>query len=83
MDRDKILEKLRETMKESTQEEVNWDEVTADSPIEALGFDSLSILDLIYDIQQSFEVSFEAQDMISISTVGELAGFLEQKLSEC
>ena len=83
MNRAEILEKLRETMKESTQEEINWDQVTEESAIESLGFDSLSILDLIYDIQQSFEVDFAAQDMINISTVGELAGFLEKKLSGC
>lgn len=81
MNHNEIIEKLRETMKASTQEPIDWNNVTEASRIEALGFDSLSILDLIYDIQQSFEVSFEAQDMINITTVGELADFLEQKLA--
>ena len=49
-----IIDKLRSTMKKSPLAGTNWDAVTETSSIEALGFDSLSILDLVYDIQQEF-----------------------------
>lgn len=76
-----IIEKLRTMMKQSSQEDVDWDAVTGETTIESLGFDSLSVLDLIYDIQQEFGLEFEAEEMINVKTVGELATFLEEKMA--
>ena len=80
MDKQAIIEKLREMMKASSEVEADWDSVTEASAIQDLGFDSLSILDLIYDIQQEFSLEFDAEEMASVTTVGELASFLEQKM---
>ncbi len=77
MTRADILEKLRDTMKDSSPEPMDWDALTEATTIGSLGFDSLSILDLIYDVQQAFEIDFEAEALVNISTVGELADFLE------
>lgn len=66
-------------MKKSSQAQVDWDKVTADTPINTLGFDSLSILDLTYDIQQEFKVEFEAEEMIKINTVKDMVAFLQSK----
>jgi acyl carrier protein len=78
---DDVIGKLRDTMQQSSLEQVDWDSVTPESKIDTLGFDSLSILDLIYDIQQAFEVEFEAEEMIEVTTVGELADFLKKKMA--
>jgi acyl carrier protein len=75
-----IIEKLKEAMMGSTEVTVDWDSVSDETSIASLGFDSLSILDLIYDIQQLFEVEFEAEDMVGINTVGALVDFLQDKL---
>lgn len=80
MSHDEIIEKLRQVMKRSSREVVDWDAVTAESSIESLGFDSLSILDLIYDIQQEFGAEFDAEELVSVKTVGELAAFLKEKM---
>ena len=56
MTREDILGQLRETMKDSSPEPINWDTLTEDTTIGELGFDSLSILDLIYYVQQAFGV---------------------------
>ncbi|MDD4871826.1 MAG: phosphopantetheine-binding protein [Kiritimatiellae bacterium] len=74
-----IIEKLRTMMRKSSQAQVDWDTVTADSSIASLGFDSLSILDLVYDIQQEFGFEFEAEELVGVKTVGQLADFLEKK----
>ena len=66
-------------MKQSSPDSVDWDAVSQESTIESLGFDSLSILDLIYDIQQEFDVDFEPEELVSVKTVGELVGFLKAK----
>jgi len=76
MTHEEIVSKLREIMKESTEKPVDWSTVSLETSIESLGFDSLSILDLIYDIQQEFDVEFDAEELVSIQTVGELAEFL-------
>jgi acyl carrier protein len=80
MTREEILGQLRETMKDSSPEPINWDTLTEETTIGTLGFDSLSILDLIYDVQQSFGVDFEAEELVNINTVGELGDFLEAML---
>jgi len=76
MTHEEIVSELREIMKESTEKPVDWSTVSLETSIESLGFDSLSILDLIYDIQQEFDVEFDAEELVSIQTVGELAEFL-------
>ena len=79
MTKEEIIEKLRTVMKDSSEKEADWDAVTGETTIESLGFDSLSILDLIYDIQQEFELEFDAELLISVRTVDELAEFLQQQ----
>ena len=59
---------------------MDWDAVTADTLIENLGFDSLSILDLIYDVQQAFGITFDAEKLTDVQTVGDLAERSEAEL---
>jgi acyl carrier protein len=79
MNQEEIIERLRNMMKQSSQEPVDWETVTGDTAIDSLGFDSLSMLDLIYDVQQEFGTDFDAEEMVTVNTVGELAAFLGQK----
>ncbi|MFW6152665.1 MAG: acyl carrier protein [Verrucomicrobiota bacterium] len=79
MTKDEIIVKLRDMMKQSSQEDVDWDQVDENSEIEPLGFDSLAILDLVYDIQQEFNLEFDAEELVDINTVGKLADFLRAK----
>lgn len=66
-------------MKSASQADVDWDNVSMDSSIQSLGFDSLSILDLTYDIQQEFGIAFEAEEMVRIKTVQDMISFLQSK----
>jgi acyl carrier protein len=81
MEQQEIIAKLRHIMKQSSQVKVDWESVTADTVIGSLGFDSLSILDLVYDIQQAFGISFEAELLAGVKTVGQLADFLKTKMA--
>ena len=80
MTQEEIIDRLREEMKKSSTAEVDWDAIAPETEIETLGFDSLSILDLIYDVQQAFGLSFEAEKLTSVKTVGDLAGFIQNEL---
>jgi acyl carrier protein len=80
MTRSEIIEQLRNTVQQSSPEPVDLDTLTEETTIVELGFDSLSILDLIYDLQQAFGIAFEAEELVNINTVGELVEFLEETL---
>lgn len=79
MTHDEILQRLREVMKRTSQQKTDWEGVTASSAVAGLGFDSLAVLDLIYDVQQEFGVEFDAEEMTRVRTVGDLVAFLKAK----
>ena len=78
---EEVLEKLRGLMKAASREAIDWDAVDDTAAIETLGFDSLTLLDLIYDIQQAFDLEFDAEELIDVRTVGELGAFLQERLA--
>jgi len=79
MTRQEIVAKLRESMRKASAAKIQWETVTEETPIASLGFDSLSILDLIYDLQQDFNLEFEPQELAGVRTVAELVDFLAAK----
>ena len=81
MTRDEILGKLRAVMGRTSQAKVDWSTVGEQNSIASLGIDSLAMLDLMYDLQQEFGIQFEPQDLVKVSTVGDLAAFIEGRMS--
>ena len=79
MTRDTIKHTLKQAMERSAAADVDWDAVDETTTIEFLGFDSLAILDLIYDIQHAFGIDFDAGELATVKTVGDLVSFLEGK----
>jgi len=76
MTRNEIDRTLRNLMKTSSRERKDWDNLPESTLISALGFDSLSILDLVYDLQQTFHLEFEAEELLGIKTVADLIDWL-------
>ena len=74
-----IIGRLRAILEESSEEDRDWKEVGTDTSIESLGFDSLSILDLLYDVDQEFDIHLEASEVIDLRTVGEIATLLKER----
>ncbi len=62
------------------QLELNADEITRESTFEALGIDSLDIVEMIMDLEAELGVELEMEDQ-KIATFGELADFIEAKLN--
>lgn len=79
--RELIRERLEGVMEESSAEAVEWSEVTDETTIESFGFDSLSVLDLLFDLEQEFAIQIQAEDMLNIKTVGNLVDFLGEQAS--
>jgi acyl carrier protein len=80
MTHSEIIERLRTVGQSANSEPVDWVQMTEETTIGELGFDSLSILDLVYDVQQVFGVDFDIEDMSNLNTIGELAEFIEEEL---
>ncbi len=74
-----IIDRLREILRESSEEDFDWEKVGGDTTIESLGFDSLTILDLLYDVDQEFDIHLEAAEVIDLTTVGEIAALLKER----
>ena len=73
-----ILSRLRDVLRDSAVEDHDWDAVVAETPIESLGFDSLTILDVLYDVEEEFGIALDPKQVVKTRTVGEIVALLEQ-----
>jgi acyl carrier protein len=76
-----VMARLQAVITKASPKPVDWKSVRPETTIASIGFDSLSMLDLIYDIQQGFGVEFDAEQMAGVRTVGDLVRFLASKQS--
>ena len=74
-----IIDRLRDLLRESSEEDLDWDQIGAETTIESLGIDSLSILDLLYDVDQEFDIHLEGAEVIDKRTLGEIAELLKER----
>lgn len=79
MERKEIYEKLNEIFKDSLDlEEVNLTDETTANDIEE--WDSLSHVQLVYDIEEGLGVEFSSREIMKWDNVGEMVDSIEQKL---
>jgi acyl carrier protein len=76
---DDIVRRLRAVMEKAAPARRDWAAVDQSAAIRDLGFDSLSLLDLLYDIEQEFRTEFDAEALLSVQTVGDLVAFLHRR----
>lgn len=55
--------------------------VTAETPLDSFGVDSLVLIDLIFDLEQEFGVRLTAEELMSLRTIGDLTRHLDQRLA--
>jgi acyl carrier protein len=81
MTREQIVTALRELLEQQEQLKVDVARIELDSRLDRLGFDSLSVLDFIYDVENRFKVPIEIADLVALERVDELVEYLQQKLA--
>ena len=81
MTRDDIIKGLRELLTRQEQVKVDVFSITEHTRIDRIGFDSISILDFIYDVEDRFRVQTEIADLVAMEEVGDLIDYLEARLS--
>lgn len=75
-----MFEKIRDMFAEELG--INKDEIKMESDIrEDLGLDSIDLMGIIDEIEESFGVHFSDDDL-GVKTVGEVANLLEKMLAE-
>lgn len=76
---DIIIGKLKGIMEDTATEERDLSNFGRATTIESLGLDSLTILDLLYDIEQETGIELAAKDVVSITNIGEITDLLIEK----
>ena len=77
--RQQIIAGLKELLEQHKQLKVPCDRLTEDSRLSQIGFDSITILDFLYDIETRFRVQIEMTDLIRMDRVQDLIDYLETR----
>jgi acyl carrier protein len=80
MTHDDILSGLKELLQRHKQIKADPAALTLATRIDQIGFDSLSILDFIYDIEDRFRIQTQMSDLVGMTTVGDLVLYVEARL---
>lgn len=82
MTHDDILTGLKELLQRHKQIKADPAGLTLDTRIDQIGFDSLSILDFIYDIEDRFQIQTQMADLVGMQTVRDLVNYLHARLPQ-
>ena len=81
MTRDQIVAVLKDLLRQQKQVKIDADAISLESRLDQIGFDSLSILDFMYDVEDRFRVRMEIADLVRLQHVKDLIEYLEGKLA--
>ena len=81
MTRDEIVVGLRDLLTRQEQVKVDVWSITENTRLDRIGFDSISILDFIYDVEDRFRIQTEIADLVAMERVSDLIDYLEVRLA--
>jgi acyl carrier protein len=79
MTKDEIASALRELLRQQKQIKVDVHAIQPETRFDQLGFDSLSILDFLYEVENRFAVVPEMADLVRMQKVGDLIDYLQPR----
>ena len=79
--REEIGTRLKALLQSQPEIQVDVNALTEDTPFEEVGFDSLSILDFMYEMEEVFDIRLEVKELLAMDTVGDLIGHLQKKMA--
>ncbi len=74
-----ILKELLGWPKPGAAAKVDVGAITAGTRIDAIGLDSLAILDFIYDVEDRFQIQIDIADLVALDKVSDLIDYVEAK----
>jgi acyl carrier protein len=81
MHRSEIVAGLKELLGQQKQLNIDVDSLHEQARLSQIGFDSISILDFIYDIESRFNVRIEIADLVRMELVKDLIDYLESRVA--
>ena len=58
------------------------DQATAETSLASVGMDSLTMMEVVLDVQDALDLVIEDADLRRMQTIGDLIGFLQQRFAE-
>ena len=58
------------------------DQATPETPLASLGIDSLTMMEIVLDVQDALDLVIEDADLRHMRTIGDVIGFLQQRFAE-
>jgi acyl carrier protein len=80
-ERNELVDTLKSLLKRQQKIQLDVDAISDNTRIDRIGFDSLSILDFMYDVEDHFKIRAEPADLVQLETVADLVDYLERKLA--
>lgn len=78
MSRDQIISGLKELLARQPQAKAVSEALTEETRLAQMGFDSISILDFLYELETRFQVYIEVADLVRMERVRDLIDHLER-----
>lgn len=75
-----MYERIRTYLSE--QLDIPVEEMDRDTTFESLHLDSLDMVEMVMDMEEELGADFEMEGELKPETIGELADFIDEKLSE-
>ena len=75
-----MYERIRAYLSE--QLDIPVEEMNRDTTFESLHLDSLDMVEMVMDMEEELGVYFEMEGDMKLETIGDLADFIAEKLSE-
>jgi len=81
MKREETVAKLREILARQPALKADAAAVTEEMRIGEVGFDSLSILDFMYDVEAELHIQTESAELVKIERIKDLIDYVQAKAS--
>ena len=82
MTRDQIYARMKELLSRLERVTIDPATVTEDARLDSVGFDSLSILDYMYELETEFDIQMEVAELAGMETVASLVDHVTAKVQK-
>jgi acyl carrier protein len=81
MNRDQITDTLKSLLRQQDKIKIDVNSIGEETRIDRIGFDSISILDFMYEVENRFNTRMEVADLVRMEVVRDLIDHLQGKLA--
>jgi acyl carrier protein len=58
------------------------DQASAETPLASLGIDSLTMMEIVLDVQDALDLVIQDEDLRRMQTIGDVIGFLQERFAQ-